>query len=163
MEEVYKPIEGYENYEISNFGNLKNIKTNTMKLPSLDTHGYKIIMLYKNNKGLKKYIHRLVGQTFIENPENKTCIDHIDRNKTNNHVSNLRWATSSENNMNVGIRKHNTSNCTGVVYNKRVSKWIVYIQINGKMKYYGYHSDFDEAVKIRKNIEKIHFKEFQAI
>lgn len=46
------------------------------------------------------YVHRLVAETFIPNPENKPCVDHIDRNPANNHVDNLRWVTYSENNYN---------------------------------------------------------------
>jgi len=61
--------------------------------------------------GVHKYwsIHRLIALTFIPNPENKPTIDHIDRNKQNNNVSNLRWATPAEQSSNLGTYNTNTS------------------------------------------------------
>ena len=62
--------------------------------------GYLCVCLY--NFGIKYtiYVHRLVAETYIDNPLNKPCIDHIDGNPFNNHVDNLRWVTHSENNNN---------------------------------------------------------------
>ena len=59
-------------------------------------HGYRKIGYNHKNYS----VHRLVAETFIPNPENKPCVDHIDRNPLNNNVSNLRWATVKENNLN---------------------------------------------------------------
>lgn len=84
-------------YEISTFIRLKNIKTKYI------TDGHKSLDKYlhvtpTNDYGLKinSTIHKLVALSFIPNPENKSTIDHIDRNRENNHVSNLRRATHSE-------------------------------------------------------------------
>ena len=66
----------------------------------LNNSGYLQVGLYINNKRTKMYIHRLVGLTFIPNEGNKLQLDHIDRNKLNNDVSNLRWVTHLENNQN---------------------------------------------------------------
>jgi hypothetical protein len=163
MEEVYKPIEGYENYEISNFGNVKNIKTNTIKKSCIGSSGYYDIELFKNNKRKHFLLHRLVALTFIENPENKYCVDHIDRNKTNNNVNNLRWASLSENNMNIGLKSHNKSTCSGVFFDKKLNKWVVHININKVQKHVGVYTSFEDAVKARKKQETIYYKEFQAI
>jgi len=94
---------------------------------------------------------------------NKICTDHVDRNKFNNNISNLRYATYSENNKNASIKKNNTSTCTGVYFHKKSNKWNVKITINGKLKHIGLYDNFDDAVTIRKKQETIHYKEFQAI
>lgn len=61
----------------------------------------------KNGKNYVKNVHRLVAEYFIPNPNNYNEVDHIDRNKLNNHISNLRWATSSMNNLNKNDKKAN--------------------------------------------------------
>lgn len=72
------------------------------KNPAHWTYGYKHSQGYLcvAVMGKQIYVHRLVADTFIPNPENKTFIDHIDRNPTHNNVENLRWVTRSENNRN---------------------------------------------------------------
>jgi hypothetical protein len=100
----WKPIENYPNYEISNCGMVLSHNTGNIMKPWLSRKGYECIQLSNNGKAKSYLIHRLVAHAFIPNPENKREIDHIDRNKTNNHVSNLRWATRSENTQNVGVK-----------------------------------------------------------
>lgn len=95
-EEIWKDIEGYENlYQISNKGNVKNIRTG--KLLSAEKSNYLSVYLYKN--GYKHFykIHRLLAKAFIPNPENKPYINHIDGNKFNNNIENLEWCTAKEN------------------------------------------------------------------
>jgi len=92
----------YPNYTIDRDGTVKNKKTGRIISINL-SKGYKYVMLWKNNEQKCFKIHRLLGLHFIPNPENKECIDHIDRNKLNNDLSNLRWATYSENCMNKEI------------------------------------------------------------
>ena len=93
MIEIWKPIKDFENiYEISNLCKVRNIKKNKLKGTWLDNFGYVCVSLYKNNKKYNRKLARLLAETFIPNPENKPTIDHIDRNKLNNDLSNLRWA-----------------------------------------------------------------------
>lgn len=61
-----------------------------------DGRGYLQVELFKNGVGRKFKIHRLVAEAFIPNPENKPTVDHIDRDRRNNNISNLRWATYKE-------------------------------------------------------------------
>ena len=91
--------------------------------------GYVMVNLHKDKKLYRKRVHRLLAETFIPNPENKRCIDHIDRNRQNNNLSNLRWATHSENNNNRGeIKTYITKRSkTGIPYlswSKERKKWI---------------------------------------
>ena len=109
MEEIFLDIKGFEGlYQISNKGrvkSLKNNKTKKEKLLKLDinSNGYLQVDLYKNNKKKRFYIHRLVAQAFIENPNNYTYVNHKDECKTNNVVTNLEWCTNKYNS-NYGTR-----------------------------------------------------------
>ena len=110
MEEVWKDIVGYENlYQVSNLGNVKTVKQNKILKQHISAFGYLRCRMRKNNKTKKIVVHRLVAKAFIPNPENKPCVDHIDTNKQNNNVKNLRWVTYSENMKNpITIKAMNT-------------------------------------------------------
>lgn len=102
MKEVYKKIDGYENYEISNYGNVKNLNFNRSNKQKIlknccDSDGYHVVGLRKNNKTTTKKVHRLVCLAFLENPFNKKEVNHINGIKTDNNITNLEWNTSSEN------------------------------------------------------------------
>ena len=92
----WKEIEGFENYEVSNTGEIRNIKTGRILVQKTDKYGYKQVGLY-NVKPCWKLVHRLVAKAFIPNPENKPQINHRDLDKGRNPVSNLEWATPKEN------------------------------------------------------------------
>ena len=144
MEEEFKIIKDHENYSISNLGNVKNNKTGLILRQSL-RKGYKKVNL--NNK--TKEVHRLVALAFIPNLENKRCVDHIDTNKTNNNMSNLRWATMDENGHNVPITRRNTSGIKGISWNKRDKRWKVELMYKRKYYYFGSFIDKEEAIKVR--------------
>ena len=155
--EFFLPINNYENYSISNFGIIKNNKTNRIMKPCNNNHGYKLINLSKNGKCKTFKIHRLVGNAFLENPENKPFIDHIDENKANNNVKNLRWATQKENQYNQGKQINNTSGFKGVCFHKHKNKYQVIIKINGKAKHLGYYETAEEGSRVyEKKAKEIH-------
>ena len=110
MNEIWKTIDEAPNYEISNLGRVKNKKTQRVLNPgAYGATGYKQVNMAipaEGNKQRKRYIHRLVAQHFIPNPENKREVNHIDGNKLNNEVTNLEWVTSSENQ----IKRHEQGN-----------------------------------------------------
>ena len=146
--EMFLPVDGYSNYFISNFGNVKNSKTNRIINQYNYPQGYKLISLSKNEKWKSFRVHRLVGNAFLENPDNKINIDHIDENKSNNNVKNLRWATDAENGRNQGKPKNNTSGYKGVSFHKPSNKYVAFININGKKKHLGYFETAEEASRV---------------
>ena len=101
-------IKRNENYSINENGEVRNDVKGTIKKPFKNKqNGYWIVDLYKNNKSNKVPIHRLVAEAFIPNPHDKLTVDHKDGNRENNDISNLRWATYSEQNSRfntVGVR-----------------------------------------------------------
>lgn len=118
MQEIWKDIPNYENlYQVSNLGNVRclcfgsrNIKkSNKIKLlhPTPSNHGYYKVELYKEGKSKMFYVHRIVAIVFIPNPYNKSQVNHIDGNKSNNNVLNLEWCSPSENQkhaISIGLR-----------------------------------------------------------
>lgn len=93
-----KPISGYEGfYTIDESGNVYSAINNIIRKPSNHRQGYKLIMLFKDGKKKCHLVHRLVAKTFIPNSDNKATVNHIDGDKKNNHISNLEWATQTEN------------------------------------------------------------------
>lgn len=99
MKERWKVIPDYEKYSVSSEGRVKNNQTNRVLKPTVDySKGYSVVNLYdSNSRPSTKGVHTLVAKAFIPNPENKRLVNHKDTNKTNNVVSNLEWATDSEN------------------------------------------------------------------
>lgn len=96
MNEIWKEIKKIKGYYVSNIGRVKTPYGNILK-GSIDNNGYKNIAVKNNGKFMTVHIARLVAETFIPNPENKPCVDHINTIKTDNRVENLRWVTYKEN------------------------------------------------------------------
>tara|TARA_R110000868_G_scaffold258046_2_gene515291 strand:- start:431 stop:886 length:456 start_codon:yes stop_codon:yes gene_type:complete len=94
--ELWKEIENFKNYDVSTFGNIRNNKTNKILKYNPNQKGYYLVTLYGDIRKTLA-IHRLVACAFIENEKNYLQVDHIDRNKTNNNVENLRWVTQQYN------------------------------------------------------------------
>lgn len=124
--EEWRDVVGYEGlYAVSNLGRVVFLQRRVRKHKGYSNLGCKLCKLMKTKNGYiqarfwgdnrekKKYVHRLVAEAFIPNPNNYPQIDHIDTDKTNNQVSNLRWATCSMNHLNPITRKRNSESKKG--------------------------------------------------
>lgn len=134
---MFKTIKSHPNYEINEEGVVRNSVTCKILKSSIGkSHGYPVVTLFDGyGKGKTCTIHRLVALTFIPNPENKPCVDHIDYDRTNHCVSNLRWVTYTENNIHssCGVKAYKIQK-DGVVYEgANLKEWC---RENGMLKDY---------------------------
>lgn len=98
--ELWQYVDGFdEQYMVSDFGRVLNLKSNAILKQSTNDKGYKVVSLLKGKKYKQKRVHRIVAKAFIGETDKKDAnqINHKDGNKSNNHVSNLEWCTPKEN------------------------------------------------------------------
>ena len=95
----WRDIVGYEGYyQVSEFGDIKNVKTNKIRKTRINSrHGYIDVDLYKDGKCSWKRVNRIVAEAFIPNPDELPVVMHLDNNKQNCNVENLKWGTTQEN------------------------------------------------------------------
>lgn len=107
--EIWKDIKGYKGYyQVSSLGRVKSLSryrpayiNNNNKIllkekilkPTIYTNGYEYVSLSKNGERKNYMVHRLVAETFLDNPDNLSCVNHKDENKLNNQVNNLEWCS----------------------------------------------------------------------
>jgi hypothetical protein len=139
--ENWKTIKDFENYEISDRGRVKNKITGKILKGWKNSTNYVHVEL--NKKQLK--VHRLVALNFLDNPDNKPLVDHIDGDLQNNRLENLRFATSTENNRNTKPRKNKSVKFKGVSYHKQHKKYNAQIKFQGKNNHLGYYNTPEEA------------------
>ncbi len=158
--EIWKTISEYADYEVSNFGRVRNATTDKILKGAINAGGYWVVGLSKNGKAKTHYKHQLVAREWLTNPDEKRCVDHIDGDKTNNHHENLRYATHTENARNAKNQTNTSSVYKGVSLNKASKKWVAHIKISGKIKHLGCFTDELEA-GIAYNLAAVkHFKQF---
>ena len=169
--EIWKDIEGYEGlYQVSNLGKVKslerkvkrsnhsiNVREKILK-HALSKHGYRVVSLWKNNKGKTKSIHVLVAVCFLNHKPNgySLVVDHIDENKENNSSKNLRLTTNRFNC--TRNQRGFSSKYVGVHWHKSYDKWQSIIMLKGKYKYLGRfdsehkaHLSYQKALKALSN------------
>lgn len=137
----WKTIKGFSNYEISDEGEVRNKTTQYILKGRLSKSGYYQVSIKEDEteKFKNQYIHRLVALHFIDNPEGKREVNHIDGDKTNNKLENLEWVTSSEN------QKHRHS----IGNNKTSNRKVGMFDSDGDLV-----QDFDSVVEAFKALGK---------
>jgi hypothetical protein len=149
----WRTIEGYPNYKIGTNGEIKRNE----QIVKLTPHsgGYRVINLH--NEGCEssvQYVHRIVAVTFISNPGNKRVVDHINNDRSDNRVENLRWTTQSENCINIPTRAKNRH-----IYSSSPRSHLVKILRNGKWVFNKRFSTLEEAIAARDDF----LKQFESI
>lgn len=157
--EIWKSIDGYNNYSVSSFGKVKNIKTGIILKPAIKNKYY-FVILRKNNSNCNKYVHRLVASTFCLNKDSKFYVDHINNDRLENNANNLRFVTSRENHFNMSLKSTNTSGVKGVSFYKRTGKWQAQIQLSGKSIHLGVFNTLEDAKIARQYKAKELFGEY---
>lgn len=140
MNEIWKDIKGFEKkYQVSNLGRVKSLIENNghsviyrekILKPVINKYGYCQVVLTKNNKRYTKTIHRLVAETFLKNKNKLTQVNHIDKNKQNNIITNLEWCTPSYNTIYSCGKKINQYD----LLNNFVKSWNSLTEVNDKLK-----------------------------
>ena len=132
----WKIIEERPNYSINEFGEIRNNKTGRILKSRVGTSGYMQIMLGRKTTPL--YVHRLVAKAFIPNKKNLPQVDHINGDKTDNIVSNLRWVTASQNCFGFGYDGRVENRKKKVrAFNPVLSKEIIFNSRDEATKYFG--------------------------
>ena len=158
---IWRQIPNFDNYMITNEGKVYNIKRGIEMKLSKHKQGYSCVVLSKNNHQTLLLIHRVLAELFIPNPENKQYVDHKNQDKSDNSLSNLRWVTKRENAINIRLRSNNTSEVTGVNYDKNSKMWRGYFRLNGKhiSQYFNTKKD---AISYRLEMQNKYYTDFNS-
>lgn len=145
--EVWARIEEYPRYMVSNMGRVRNDETGRVLRAASTKARYQSVGLRRGDKVCVCPIHRLVAEAFVDKPHGCAFVDHIDRDKTNNAASNLRWVTHAQNCANRSINATmRSSGFKGVRFNKSRGKWHARITVGGKTTYLGaFTNEIDAA------------------
>ena len=149
-DEIFKTITNFNDYEISNLGNIRKKGCDELKEKFvLKQYGYHFIELINSDNQSKKLpVKRLVAKHFFTDFDDKKHIIHID-NKLDDNINNLRYSSHKENTLKAKISKNNTSGIKGVSFHKSTNKWAAQITINKKQFYLGSFENIEDAQSAR--------------
>ena len=101
MKKEWKTISYASNYDVSNYGEVRQNKKNKILKPFINNQNGYVYIMFRCNNGeyVNKRVHRLVAEAFIQNPNNLPMVNHKDFNRSNNRVDNLEWVNGSQNNL----------------------------------------------------------------
>lgn len=156
MEEIWRFIPDYPEYQISNLGRV--VKNGEFVKQHLSNSGYLYLHLINENENKSTFIHILLVNTFMGlfPKDKKTVVDHIDNNKLNNSLDNLQVITNRQN----SIKDKKPKSGHSCIY-KNNKKWLVRLRIDGKKKCLGTFGDINDAILCRNEFlikEKPQFK-----
>ena len=149
-------IQGYSGYIIYPDGRIWSNKLNREIKSTINNAGYYVVGLTNNKKRKLYLLHRLLAIHYIDNPENKPCVDHIDRVKTNNSLDNLRWVTHLQNCQNWGVSKRNTNGHKNIKFRKATGHYCFEKMVNGKQHSRTFKT-LEEAVVYKNNYLRDNF------
>jgi hypothetical protein len=132
----------------------RNSRVKVGQLTGSNSGLYSLVFL----NGIPWQVHRILF--FMVHKFNPINVDHIDGNKQNNHIDNLRAATVSQNCANKGLTKANKSGVKGIHWAKTSSKWNACMKINGKSRNLGYFADLEDAKEFIGLAREMVFQEF---
>lgn len=168
QEEIWKDVVGYEGYyQVSNLGRVRSVshiskfmetsrrvKHGQIVKPYLTQYGYNVIRLHRNGIISCFFLHRVVAQAFIKNPENKPQIDHINTIRTDNRVENLRWCTNKENCNNPITRRKYIGRCKGRKHSEESKEKMRAKRIGKLNPFFGkHHSEEYKKSKSKKLVQ----------
>lgn len=170
---ITKDIPGYEGfYQAKSNGSIISVPRkiqmwhggfywtkHKIKISSKDTDGNLIVCISKNGKQITITVHKLISLTFIGERPDGYVICHIDGNKNNNNVANIKYTTPRENRIYYKPKKSKSTKYMGVYYDKKRKKWIANIRINDKIEYLG---SFNKKLNAE-NVYKITIKQIDII
>ena len=158
--EDFRTISEFTSYEVSNAGQVRRRETGKIMKLTESAYGYLVLNLYKDGKPTQKKVHKLVAEAFSTNPENKRTVDHIDANRKNNCITNLRFATHSENSRNMKRHADNSSVYKGVSLYKRRNMWVARIKFIDEHIYLGSFINEKEAALAYNAAAVLYYKNF---
>ena len=141
-------LSDFPNYRLYEDGRVQHIKSGRIRKNSISKRGYYTVTLYNSGKRKTLNIHRLLAEYFMENFNNSLSVDHIDGNKLNNDLHNLRMCTHQQNLMNTKLGKNNSSGYKGVSYCKDRKKFVSSIKHNYKTIFLGRYETAKEASEV---------------